>query len=74
VARGEANLASDVDLIAKIEHRGRKFSLLDLAGLELDLAELLGREVQIATAPDAIHPQIRRRIEADAVEVFDAAS
>lgn len=72
VARGEAVPASDVDLIAEIDRRqiGR-FSLLDLAGLELDLADLLGREVQIVTAPEAMHPCVRTRVEGDAVEVLD---
>jgi len=75
VARGEANLASDVDLIAEIDRgRVKRFSLLDLAGLELDLAELLGREVRIVTAPDALHPRIRRNAEADALEVLDGVS
>ncbi len=72
VARGEAVPASDVDLIAEIDRRqiGR-FSLLDLAGLELDPADLLGHEVQIVTAPEAMHPRVRTRVEGDAVEVLD---
>jgi predicted nucleotidyltransferase len=72
IARGEAHLASDVVLVAEIDLKGRKFSLLDLAGIELDLADLLGRAVQIVTAPEAMHPRIRRRVEAEAIEVFDA--
>ena len=72
IARGEAGPTSDVDRIAEID-RGRvaRFSLLDLAGLELDLADLLGRVVQIVIAPDAMHPRMRMRVEADAIEVFD---
>lgn len=73
VARGEAVPASDVDLIAEIDDRRQigRFSLLDLAGLELDLADLLGREVPIVTAPEAMHPRVRTRVEGDAVEVLD---
>lgn len=69
MARGEAGPDSDIDLIAEIDHSSG-FSLLDLAGLQLDLAELLGRKVQIGTAIEKARPRIRRRIEADAIEVF----
>ena len=72
VARGDATSASDVDLIAEID-RGAvaRFSLLDLAGLELDLAEALGRDVQIVTALDELHPLVRASLEAQAIEILD---
>ena len=74
VARGEAGQGSDVDLLADID-RGAvaRFSLVDLAGLELDLADLLGREVQIVTALDQLHPLVRAGLEAQAIEVLDGA-
>jgi predicted nucleotidyltransferase len=72
VARGEASLDSDVDLIAEIDRATvARFSLLDLAGLELDLAEALGRDVQIITALDELHPLVRASLEAPAIEVLD---
>jgi predicted nucleotidyltransferase len=72
VARGEASPASDVDLIAEIDSTTvARFSLLDLAALELDLADALGREVQIVTAPDELHPLVRASLEAPAIEVLD---
>jgi uncharacterized protein len=73
VARGEATLDSDVGLLAEIDRAAvARFSLLDLAGLELDLAEALGREVQIVTALDQLHPLVRAGLEAQAIEVLDA--
>ncbi|HEX6015897.1 MAG TPA: nucleotidyltransferase domain-containing protein [Geminicoccaceae bacterium] len=72
VARGEASPASDVDLIAEIDCAAvARFSLLDLAALELDLADALGREVQIVTALDELHPLVRASLEAPAIEVLD---
>lgn len=74
VARGEAGPDSDVDLLAEIDRAAvARFSLLDLAGLELDLADALGREVQIVTALDQLHPQVRAGLEAQAIEALDDA-
>ncbi len=69
VARGEAGPESDVDLIAEIDPEAR-FSLIDHVGLEYDLADLLGRSADVSTAPDKMRPRVRRRVEAEAVEVF----
>lgn len=72
IARGEAAAGSDVDLIAEIDRSAvARFSLIDLAGLELELADLLGREVQIITALDELHPLVRAELEAQAIEVLD---
>lgn len=46
VARGVAGQASDVDLLVELEPDR---SLLDLAGLKLDLEELLGCPVDVLT-------------------------
>jgi hypothetical protein len=71
VARGEANRDSDVDLIAEID-RGRveRFSLLDLIRVEDELSRLIGRKVEITTAPDKMIPWVKARLERDAVGVF----
>lgn len=58
VARGEASEKSDIDLLVEFE-QGR--SLLDQAGLILDLQELLGRKVDVVTE-DGLYWLIRRRI------------
>ena len=58
VARGDERPDSDVDFLVEFEE-GR--SLLDLAGLRLDLAELLNREVDLATLA-SLHPRLKDRI------------
>lgn len=63
VARGEAREDSDVDLLVDLEE-GR--SILDHAGLMVDLQDLLGRRVDVAT-PDALRQRIRDRVLAEAV-------
>nr|QNO51592.1 hypothetical protein FJOHDBIG_00041 [Methanosarcinales archaeon ANME-1 ERB6] len=58
IVRGEATEESDIDLL--IEFEGRK-SLLDLAGLKLDLQELLRRRVDVLTYK-SLHPLLKERI------------
>ncbi len=57
VARGEADERSDVDFLVEMEP-GR--NLLDMGGLLMDLRELLGREVDVATER-GLKPRIRAR-------------
>ena len=61
VARGEARPGSDVDVLVDMED-GR--SLLDLAGLHLELEELLGFPVEIGTD---VKPRLRDRVHAEAI-------
>ncbi len=63
VARGQATATSDVDLLVDMEP-GR--TLLDLIGLEQELAELLGRAVDVVT-DGGLSPHLRGRILAEAV-------
>ncbi len=58
MARGEATEASDVDFLVEMEP-GR--SLIDLAELQLDLQELLGRQVDVVTE-NGLYWLLRRRI------------
>jgi predicted nucleotidyltransferase len=58
IVRGEATEESDIDLL--IEFEGRK-SLLDLAGLKLDIQELLRRRVDVLTYK-SLHPLLKERI------------
>jgi uncharacterized protein len=58
VARGDDRAGSDVDFLVEFE-RGR--SLLDVAGLRVELREALGREVDVATR-NSLHPRLRDRI------------
>lgn len=58
VARGEATAGSDVDFLVEFE-KGR--TLVDLSGLHLDLCEILGRDVDVATR-GSLHPRLRDHI------------
>ena len=66
VARGEQNDDSDIDILVELE-KGR--TLIDLSGLRLDLAELLGREVDVVTA-NALHPRLRDQILGELVPIL----
>ena len=58
MARGDANEASDVDLLVTLP-AGK--SGLALGGLLMDVQDLLGRRVDVLTEP-ALHPLLRTRV------------
>lgn len=66
VARGEATASSDVDFLVEFE-KGR--TLVDLSGLRLDLCEILGRDVDVATR-GSLHPKLRDAILRGLVSVL----
>ena len=63
VARGEADEQSDIDLLVDLEP---KRSLLDLAGLLVDLEELLGCKVDVVPE-DSLRKHIKDRVLKEAV-------
>jgi len=63
VARGEADAESDLDVLVDMEP-GR--SLLDLAGVLVDLEELLGCKVDVVTER-GLRERIRERVLQEAV-------
>jgi hypothetical protein len=63
VARGEADEASDLDLLVEMEP-GR--SLLDLGGLLMELQDLLGCSVDVVTEK-GLRERIRDRVLKEAV-------
>ena len=69
--RGELRPDSDIDLLVEFEP-GRVPGLLHLAALELELAELLGREVDLRTAGD-LSRLFRDQVSASARVLYDAA-
>jgi len=69
--RGELRPDSDIDLLVEFEP-GRVPGLLLLAGLELELAELLGREVDLRT-PGDLSRHIRDAVSAGARVLYAAA-
>ena len=67
-ARGEATLASDVDLLLT-PAPGRRFSLLDMSSVRLFVSEHLGREAAVMIDEDA-SPEFTARITADLVTIY----
>jgi hypothetical protein len=65
-ARGEADSDSDLDLLVELPAGS---SLLDLVGLQLDLRDALGIDVD-ANTYNAIHPLLRDAILADEVRLL----
>jgi predicted nucleotidyltransferase len=61
-ARNEQRKRSDVDLLVDLPDH---FSLFDLAGLQIDLEEAVGRKVDVVSAR-SIKPALRDYILADA--------
>ena len=69
-ARGEAREDSDIDLAFDVAPEANEdFSLIDQAGLQIRLQELLGRKVDFLERR-AIHRDLRPRIERDMVRLF----
>ncbi len=69
MARGEANENSDIDLLVEFSRRG--ISLWDVIGLEHQLAEALGRKVDLVTE-GSLSPYLRDRILADLQVIYEA--
>jgi predicted nucleotidyltransferase len=65
VARGEDDADSDIDILVDLEPDR---SLLDLGGLLMDLQDLLGRRVDVATEK-MLKARIRDRVLAEAVRI-----
>jgi uncharacterized protein len=63
VARDEAGETSDVDLLVA---PGPQTTLFDLSGFALDVEEIVGRHVDVAT-PRGLKARIRDRVLAEAV-------
>ena len=66
IVRGEMTDESDIDIL--VEFEGRK-SLLDLAGLKLDLEDALERRVDLLTYR-SLHPMLKDRILAEQVQIL----
>ncbi len=65
VARGEADEESDIDFLVEMEP-GR--SIFDMGGLLMDLRELLGKKIDVATER-GLKPRIRDRVLREAVNL-----
>ncbi len=58
VARGEAKLTSDIDLVVELE----RSTLRDFVGLKLALEDWLGVSVDLTTF-ESLKPQVRQSLE-----------
>ena len=70
VARGEAGDASDVDLLVSFE-RGAKVTLFTLVDLQVELAKLLRRPVDLVSK-EGLKPAIRSEVLAEAQTLYAA--
>ncbi len=66
-ARGENRKNSDIDIL--IEVRGRKFSLIDLISLEMELKKALKKKVDLLTYK-GISPYLRDSILEEEVRII----
>lgn len=64
---GDATSGSDVDLLARFSQRK---SLVDLVRIEREIAEALGRDVDLVTEA-SLSPHLRDRILDDVQAVYD---
>jgi uncharacterized protein len=65
MVRGEDNEESDLDILVD---PGSKTSLMDIAGLQIQLEEILGFRVDLLT-PGGLHPRFRGEAMAEAVNI-----
>ena len=66
VVRGELTEESDLDVL--VEFKGRK-SLLDLAGLKIDLEDVMKKRVDVLTY-NSLHPLLRDRMRREHVQIL----
>ena len=71
ILRDDFGPESDIDVLVEFEPDAR-VGMIRLAGIELQLAELLGRKVDLNT-PGFISPYYRDRVLAEAQVQYDAA-
>ena len=71
VLRDDFGPDSDIDVLVELEP-GARAGLIRLAGMELELGDLLGRKVDLNT-PGFISPHFRERVLSQARVLYDAA-
>jgi predicted nucleotidyltransferase len=67
-ARGDRRPDSDIDLLAAFDESMR-ISLLDMAGVEIQLSEMLGHAVDLVEE-GRLKPRVQQSIETEAVRAF----
>jgi hypothetical protein len=66
--RGEAGPDSDVDLLAAFD-ASRRISLLDMAGIEIKLSDMLGRKVDLIEE-GTLKPRVQLSVEGESIRAF----
>src|SRR5205809_910548 len=67
-ARGDRRPDSDIDLLAAFDESMR-ISLLDVAGIQIRLADLLGQKVDLVEE-GTLKPRVQRSVEAEILRAF----
>jgi predicted nucleotidyltransferase len=68
VARGDNNVASDVDLMAEFD-RAKRFTPFSLSGVGLQIVDILGVPVDLADRR-MLKDEVKLRAEREAILVF----
>ncbi|MGB4864051.1 MAG: nucleotidyltransferase domain-containing protein [Tepidiformaceae bacterium] len=68
---GTNHPGSDIDLLVEFE-QGKRIGLFGVAGLELELTELLGRKVDLRSAAD-LSRYFRQAVVDEAEPIYEAA-
>ena len=68
IARGEEQPHSDIDLLAALDE-SQRLSLLDVAGIEVHLSQMLGQSVELVEE-GTLKPRVLKSVEAEAVRAF----
>jgi len=67
-ARGDRRPDSDIDLLARFDE-SQRLSLLDVVGIELHFADLLGQPVDLSEE-GTLKPRVQKSVAAEAVRAF----
>ena len=67
-ARGDHGPESDIDLLACFDNT-RRISLLEVAGMEISLSELLGRKVDLIEE-GRLKPRVQKNVESECLRAF----
>jgi uncharacterized protein len=67
-ARGDQRPDSDIDLLAAFDN-SRRISLLDVAGIERQIARMLGRPVELVEE-GMLKPRVQKNAESEAIRAF----
>ena len=70
-SRGEETDSSDVDLLVSFDNSA-KISLMKIAGMSIDLEELLGRSVDLV-AEGSLRPYAVQTINRDKILIYERA-